>query len=103
MLPNQTIEKLRALRLDGMVTALEEQRRQNGITELDFEERLALLVERQWIWKENRSLAARLKNAQLKIANACLEDINYRHPRGLKRAQMEQLRASSRWIMLSRA
>lgn len=97
MLPNQTIEKLRAMRLDGMVTALEEQRRQNGITELDFEERLALLVERQWLWKENRSLAARLKNAQLKIANASLEDINYRHPRGLKRAQIEQLRASA-WI-----
>ena len=53
MLPNQTIEKLRTMRLDGMVTALEEQRRQNGITELDFEERLALLVERQWLWKEN--------------------------------------------------
>jgi DNA replication protein DnaC len=97
MLPHQTIEKLRAMRLDGMVTALEEQRRQNGITELDFEERLGLLVERQWLWKENRSLAARLKNAQLKIANASLEDINYRHPRGLKRAQIEQLRASA-WV-----
>ncbi|MFO1497912.1 MAG: ATP-binding protein [Verrucomicrobiota bacterium] len=85
------------MRLDGMVTALEEQRRQNGITELDFEERLALLVDRQWLWRENRSLAAQLKNAQLKIANASLEDINYRHPRGLKRAQIEQLRASA-WI-----
>ena len=97
MLPNPTIDKLRALRLEGMAEALEEQRRQNGITELDFEERLGLLVERQWVWKENRSLAARLKNAHLKIANATLEDINYRHPRGLKRAQIEQLRASS-WV-----
>lgn len=97
MLVNQTIEKLRNMRLEGMVAALEEQRRQNGITELDFEERLGLLVERQWLWKENRSLAARLKNAQLKIANASLEDINYRHSRGLKRAQVEQLRASA-WV-----
>jgi DNA replication protein DnaC len=80
-----------------MAEALEEQRRQNGITELDFEERFGLLVERQWLWKENRSLAARLKNAHLKIANATLENINYRHPRGLKRAQIEQLRASS-WV-----
>jgi DNA replication protein DnaC len=85
------------MRLEGMAQALEEQRRQNGITELDFEERFGLLVERQWLWKENRSLAARLKNAHLKIANATLEDINYRHPRGLKRAQIEQLRASS-WV-----
>lgn len=97
MLRNQTMEKLRALRLEGMAEALEEQRRQSGITELDFEERLGLLVERQWLWKTNRALAARLKKAQLKIPNACLEDINYRHPRGLKRAQIEQLRASS-WV-----
>ena len=97
MLYSQTLEKLRALRLEGMAEALQEQRRQKGITELDFEERLGMLVERQWLWKENRSLAIRLKNAQLKIPNATLEDINYRHPRGLKRAQIEQLRAS-RWV-----
>jgi len=101
MLANQTLEKLQALRLHGMVQALEEQRRQTGITELDFEERLGLLVERQWLWKENRTLTARLKNAQLKIANATLEDINYRHPRGLKRAQIEQLRASA-WVQQHR-
>ena len=101
MLTNQTLEKLHALRLHGMVQALEEQRRQTGITELDFEERLGLLVERQWLWKENRTLTARLKNAQLKIANATLEDINYRHPRGLKRAQIEQLRASA-WVQQHR-
>ena len=101
MLPNQTLEKLQALRLEGMVQALEEQRRQSGITELDFEERLGLLVERQWLWKENRALTARLKKAQLKIANASLEDINYRHPRGLKRAQIEQLRAAS-WVQEQR-
>jgi DNA replication protein DnaC len=97
MLTNQTIDKLRAMRLEGMAQALEEQRRQADITELEFEERFGLLVERQWVWKENRSLAARLKNARLKIANATLEDINYRHPRGLKRAQIDQLRASS-WV-----
>jgi len=97
MLANPTSDKLRALRLDGMLEALEEQRRQSGIRELDFEERFGLLVERQWLWKENRALAARLKNAQLKIAHATLEDINYRHPRGLKRAQIEQLRASA-WV-----
>ena len=101
MLPNPTLEQLQALGLQGMVQALEEQRRQSGITELDFEERLGLLVERQWLWKENRALTARLKKAQLKIANATLEDINYRHPRGLKRAQIEQLRASA-WVQQHR-
>ena len=51
MLPQPTLEKLRALRLDGMAQALEEQRRQRNIADLDFEERFALLVERQWLWK----------------------------------------------------
>ena len=96
MLTHQTMEKLQALRLEGMAQALEEQRRQVDISQLDFEERFAMLVERQWLWRENRALAARLHSAQLKVA-ACLEDIDYRHPRGLKRAQIEQLRAS-RWV-----
>ncbi len=92
----QTIEKLISLRLEGMAQALEEQRRQADISQLDFEERFALLVERQWVWRENRALAARLHHAQLKLS-ASLEDIDYRHPRGLKRAQIEQLRAGQ-WV-----
>jgi DNA replication protein DnaC len=96
MLNHQTMDKLMALRLEGMAQALEEQRRQTDVSQLDFEERLALLVERQWLWRENRALGARLHHAQLKVA-ASLEDIDYRHPRGLKRAQIEQLRAS-RWV-----
>jgi len=97
MLYTQTLEKLRALRLDGLAQALEEQRRQSNVLQLEFEERLALLVERQWSWKENRALAARLKRAQLKFPNACLEDIDYAAHRGLKRAQIEQIRAGE-WI-----
>jgi DNA replication protein DnaC len=96
MLFTQTLEKLRALRLEGMVQALEEQRQQNDIVALGFEDRLALLVERQWLWKENRGLAIRLKNAQFKIS-ASLEDLDYRGSRGLKRAQIDQLRASP-WV-----
>jgi DNA replication protein DnaC len=96
MLYHQTVDKLRSMRLEGMAQALEEQRRQKDITQLEFEERLGLLVERQWLWKESRGLTARIKNAQFKMS-ATLEDINYRHPRGLKRAQIEQLRASQ-WV-----
>ncbi len=97
MIYSQTLEKLRDLRLDGMAQALEEQRRQANVLKLEFEERLALLVERQWSWKENRALAARLKRAQLKCPNACLEDIDYALHRGLKRAQIEQVRAGE-WV-----
>jgi DNA replication protein DnaC len=96
MLPNQTVHQLQALRLEGMLQALEEQRRQPDIVQLDFEDRLAHLVERQYLWVENRGLLTRLKNAQFKIT-ASLEDLDYRGSRGLKRAQIEQLRASP-WV-----
>jgi DNA replication protein DnaC len=96
MLYTQTIDKLHTLRLEGMAQALEEQRRQSDISQLEFEDRLALLVERQWLWKENRGMAIRLKTAQFKTT-ASLEDLDYRASRGLKRAQIEQLRASH-WV-----
>ena len=97
MLSNQTMEKLHSLRLEGMAQALAEQRQQTRILELDFEERLGLLVERQGLWQENRGLALRLKNAQCKLSQASLEDLDYRPSRGLKRGQIDQLRASQ-WI-----
>jgi DNA replication protein DnaC len=96
MIPSQTLEKLRAMRLEGMADALQEQRGQPTITELDFEERLGLLVERQWICNANRGLALRLKNARFKISST-LEDLDYPATRGLKRAQIDQLRASQ-WV-----
>jgi DNA replication protein DnaC len=96
MLYNQTVNKLQALRLEGMAQALEEQRRQTDLVQMEFEDRLALLVERQCLWVENRGMAIRLKNAQFKIT-ASLEDLDYRSSRGLKRAQIEQLRASQ-WV-----
>jgi DNA replication protein DnaC len=101
MLTHPTVDQLRVLRLEGMIDALEEQRRDPRLADLDFEERLALLVERQWLWKSNRALAARLQQAQLKLP-ATLEDIDYRHPRGLKRAQIDQLRVND-WIGQRRA
>jgi len=96
MLTTPTLEKLYAMKLNGMADAWQEQRQQAGSTDLDFDERLALLVERQWLWRENRALATRLQYAGLKQA-ACLEDVDFRHPRGLKRATLDQL-APCDWI-----
>lgn len=56
MLNEQTMSKLFAMKLNGMAEAYEEQRAQSRMSDISFEERLALLVERQWLWKENRSL-----------------------------------------------
>jgi len=96
MLQEQTVSKLQGMKLFGMIEGLEEQRCQARSADLGFEDRLALLVERQWLWKENRSLATRLQQARLKM-QACVEDIDYRHPRGLQRSVIENL-ANSQWV-----
>jgi DNA replication protein DnaC len=99
MLYEPTIQKMQAMKLRGMVEALEEQRKTAEVGAWSFEDRLALLVERQWLWKENRALATRLKYARLRQP-ACLEDIDYRHHRGLQRSVMEHL-AGGDWIQYS--
>ena len=101
MLYSRTLERLHSLRLEGMIAALEEQRAQPDTGELDFEERLALLVERQWLWRENRALRTRLHAAALKLSEATLEAIDYRADRGLKRAGIDQLRAGE-WVARAR-
>ena len=96
MLNEPTVTKLLAMKLNGVVEALEEQRKSAQTASLSFEERLALLVERQWLWKENRAMVVRLKFARLRQP-ACVEDIDYRHPRGLQRSVIEHL-AGSDWL-----
>ena len=96
MLNEPTMTKLYEMKLNGMAEAYEEQRASSTIAELCFEERFAMLVERQWIWKENRALATRLAYAGLKQA-AAVEDLDFRDSRGLKRAQIEHL-STGDWV-----
>ena len=96
MLNEQTMAKLYAMKLNGMAEGYEEQRQQPKMAELAFDERLGMLVDRQWRWREERALKTRLRNAKLKI-QACLEDVDYRASRGVKRSQIDQL-SSSEWV-----
>jgi len=100
MLFEQTVSQMQAMKWEGMITALEEQRQQSSITDLDFEERFGMLVERQWLWQESRALTGRLRRARLKT-QACLEDINYRHKRGLRRDSIEQM-IGAEWVRCHR-
>ena len=99
MLHQHTMEQLRTLKLTGMLDALEQQLVQPQTHDLCFDERLALLVEREVLHRENRRLARLLKAARLRV-NACVEDIDYRHPRGLEKSRMAAL-ASCDWIRQS--
>lgn len=96
MLINQTLEHLRNLKLTAMAQALEEQIEQPRAFDLSFEERLSLLVMREITDRENRRLQRLLKTARLK-QSACVEDIDYRHPRGLDKSMMATL-AGGDWI-----
>lgn len=97
MLIHPTLEQLRALRLEGMAKALEEQLATDDIRQMSFEERLALLIEREGLWRHNRRLRTRLRNAKLREPNACVEDIDLRAPRGLDKSLVLSL-ASCEWI-----
>jgi len=96
MLTQQTLDLLHTLRLTGMAEALEEQRGRPDVAGLAFEERFALLLEREQAARQNRRLTRLLQLARFRLA-ACVEDVNFRATRGLDRALVMRLAAGA-WI-----
>lgn len=96
MLTHPIIDQLKSLKLNGMAITLEEHMQVADMESLSFEERLGLMVDREANYRENRRLKTRLKKAKLK-QNACIEDIDFRHPRGLDKSLMAKL-FSCDWI-----
>ncbi len=96
MLITPTLEQLRSLGLTGMARALTEQLETAEYQALNFEERLGMLVHRESQDRANRRLERNLKAAKLRLS-ACVEDIDFRHPRGLDRTVVLTL-ASGHWV-----
>ena len=96
MLTHPTTERLRELGLAGMARALEEQRRQPEALDLSFEDRLAMLVDRESLERDSKRLATRLRFAGLR-QQATPEDVDHRTARGLDRAVFHRL-TSGEWI-----
>ena len=96
MLTHPTVEKLQQLRCAGMAKALAEQLDSSEVDALSFEERLGLLVDRELTVRHSRQLTNRLRRAKLKH-DACLEDIDFRHRRGLDKQLVLSL-ADGRWV-----
>jgi DNA replication protein DnaC len=90
------MEKLTAMRLLGMADALKTQEQDPSSRELSCLERLGLLVDQQWTWRENQALARRLHAAKLK--GAAVEDIDYRTARGLDKSVIRALAQKSGWV-----
>jgi DNA replication protein DnaC len=99
MLSNQTLEKLYALRLNGMAQALKEQSLNPDIQALGFDERFGLLSDAEYQLRENRRVERLLKQANFRT-NACAEDIDYRTPRGLDR-QLALSLLTCNWVQQS--
>jgi DNA replication protein DnaC len=96
MLINQTLDKLEALGLFGMVLGLREQLESSQYLSLSFDERLGLLVDREADARDSRRLALRLKAAKLR-QEASVEDVDFRAPRGLDRSVIMSL-AQANWV-----
>ncbi|MES2182680.1 MAG: IS21-like element helper ATPase IstB [Pseudomonadota bacterium] len=95
MLNQPTLEKLRALKLTGMANAFKEQL-EKPLHDLDFESRLAMLVDQEWLIRENRKLQRRLSQSKLQ-QSACIEDIDYTKSRGLIKAKVLEI-SRGQWL-----
>ena len=96
MLMTPTLDTLRTLKLYGLVAALEEQADNPAAQSPAFEERLAMLVDRERLYRDNTRRTRLLQQARLKNAQACLEDIDYKPARGLDKRQIASL-AGGEW------
>ena len=97
MLLEQTYDKLIAMKLYGMANALKTRLERVDHQSLTKEEFTSLLIDDEWLYRENRKLVSRLKVAKFKERAAAIEDIDYRTPRGLRKTQVLEL-AQHRWI-----
>ena len=91
-----TLDQLNQLKLTGMVQAFQEQQESIEIDSLSFDERLACLVDREVTYRKNRRLQRLQRQAKLR-QQACVEEIDYQHPRGLKRDQIAKL-LQTKWL-----
>jgi DNA replication protein DnaC len=96
MLDQQTIEKLHAMQLSALAQAFRDQLDDPAMEELTFAQRFGILVDRLWIWREDKRMKRLVKNAKLKL-QACPEDIDYRAPRGIDKSVLLAL-VSCGWI-----
>ena len=91
MLNQHTLQLLTQLKLDGMARAFEEQSGQTSLASLSFEERFGLLVDQEFTHRDTKRVDRLLKQAKLKVAGACVEDIDYRAGRSLDKRLMASL------------
>jgi DNA replication protein DnaC len=96
LLKHPTHDQLYALGLHGMAKAFVEIAAAGEADGLGHHEWLGLLLDREASWRQDKRLAGRLRVAKLR-QQACVEDVDYRSPRGLDRALFQKL-VEGEWI-----
>jgi DNA replication protein DnaC len=97
MLLEQTLEKLNTMKLFGLAQSLKERLERQDHQSLDKAAFVGLLVDDEWLYRENRKLTTRLRIAKFKDRSASIEGVDYRNTRGLRKEQLLEL-AQNRWI-----
>ena len=97
MLTQQTLEKMNGMKLSAMAEAFEQQLGSGEHAKLSFEERMGLLIDCEWTAREQRKLTRRLRTAKPRYKTASIEDVDFKHPRGLNRQQVLSLDSCS-WV-----
>jgi DNA replication protein DnaC len=91
------MDKLRALHLNTFAAAWLEQEKQPDVLTMSFDERLGLLVDAEWLTRENARVARNLREAKLRISQASLEDVDFNPKRELEKPIVRQL-GNCRWV-----
>jgi len=99
MLEQPTYERLLSMRLRGLADAWQEQQKTPDMGQLSFDERLGLLVDAEWTHRERKKVQRNLKQATLRLNEACIEDIDYSRSRGLTKKKVLEL-ATCKWVEL---
>lgn len=97
MLHQPTVNKMLSMRLDAMVDSWKRIDQDEQTRALPFEDKLTLMVDQLWTWRQNLAFEQRIKRAKLK-SGQCVEDIDYRAARGLDKSLIRSLSAESSWV-----
>jgi DNA replication protein DnaC len=96
MLTQVTLEKMQEMKMSAMADAFQQQLDSTQWSELEFEERVGMLIDTEWTSREQRKLERRIKAAKLRYP-ASLEDVDFKTPRGLDKSVVMSL-GTCRWI-----
>lgn len=97
MIHSQTLDKMNQMKLFGMIQAVDSQLAKGDCKDMGFTELFGLIVDQEWTYRENRKMERLLRSADFKEKTACIEALDFRGGRGLKKSAIQEL-TQNHWI-----